>query len=249
MPRATKSKRVAAQKSKCTTPNEIMFGNCVCVYSTCRDCTELMHVIRADDHVHPCCESKPTKAESLGAGWLTCVLNGDEQSAALTEQEIEKLDSREPELKRAALLYCSWGWPVFPLKAGSKEPHTKNGFHDATSNPTRIAKWWDRHPDDNIGLPTGIAFDVLDVDPDKGGAMSFDKLLCEKRIPECHGVVVTSSGGMHLYLKPTGKGNKAGFMAGLDYRGKGGYVVAPPSTLGQRGRAWSWLTVPSPIIK
>ena len=55
---------------------------------------------------------------------------------------------------------------------------------------------------------------------------------------------------MHFYLLPTGKGNRVKFAyPGLDYRGKGGYVCAPPSTLGDRRRSWSWLTMPSPAIR
>ena len=74
----------------------------------------------------------------------------------------------EPKLKAAALAYASWGWPVFPLKPGQKVPATKNGFKDATTDKDRLARWWDRNPHSNIGLPTGHAFDVVDVDAPKG---------------------------------------------------------------------------------
>jgi len=228
-------------------PN-VLFDNLVRVYSTCRDCGEKMQVIRADLYVHPCCTPKPTYVETLVTGWLSAVEAGDDESAALTEAEIDKLDAEPPDFLSAALQYISWGWPVFPLTPKTKEPATRNGFLDASTKENWIRKWWKRNPHFNIGLPTGHAFDALDVDVDKGGVKSFMELLEAKRIPETHAVVVTSSGGMHLYLKPTGKGNRQAFMPGLDYRGKGGYVVAPPSTLGPRGRAWSWMTVPSPDI-
>lgn len=47
-------------------------------------------------------------------------------------------------------------------------------------------------------------------------------------------------GGMHLYIDPTGGKNWAGKLEGVDYRGMGGYVVAPPSTTPQG--TYDWLT-------
>ena len=230
-------------------PN-VLFDNLVRVYSTCRDCGQLMQVIRADCPVHPCCEPKPTLLESLATGWLSCVTAGDEESAKLTEAEIERIVNEPIDFKAVALEYVSWGWPVFPLRAKTKEPATKHGFKDATTDSERVAKWWDRYPDHNIGLPTGHAFDVFDIDPAAGGIPPFMRLLEAQRIPNTHGIVVTANGGMHFYMLPIGRGNKAGFSwPGLDYRGKGGYVVAPPSTLGPRGRGWHWMTVPSPAIR
>jgi len=228
----------------------LLFDHKVCVYSTCRDCGGLLHVIRAEDSVHPMCTPRPTILESLATGWLSCVAAGDQEAADLTEAEIERIVNEPIDFKAVALEYVSWGWPVFPLKPNMKEPATLQGFKNATTNPDRIARWWDRHPTCNIGLPTGQAFDVFDIDVDKGGVPSFLKLLDAQRIPKTHGIVVTASGGMHFYLLPTGKGNRVKFAyPGLDYRGKGGYVCAPPSTLGDRRRSWSWLTMPSPAIR
>jgi hypothetical protein len=229
----------------------VIFDGKLTVYSTCRDCADKMQVVYPTEYVHPCCTPQPTVSESLAAGWLTCVEAGDDEAAALTQKEIDERDNRPPDLKAAALEYVSYGWPVFPLRPGTKEPATKNGLNDATTKVKWVEKWWDRNPQFNIGLVTGHAFDALDVDPDAGGVTSFSELLeqpwFQKRM--AHAVVVTASGGLHLYFEATGKGNRAGFAPGLDYRGKGGYVVAPPSTLGERGRSWSWLCVPSPVLK
>lgn len=225
----------------------IIFDGKVKVLSTCRDCHELMQVVYPSEYVHPCCTPQPSVMESLTTGWLTCIEAGDEESAKLTEQEMAERDARPPNLPMAAIAYARWGWPVFPLQPGTKEPATKNGFLDATTKVSWVKKWWERNPQYNIGLRTGINFDVFDVDPDHGGIPSFMEVI--HKTPDAHGVVVTASGGIHLYLKATGKGNRSGWLPGLDYRGKGGYVVAPPSTLGERHRSWSWLCVPSPEIK
>lgn len=224
-------------------------------YSTCAGCAQLLQVTDNQNH-HPTCTPKLTKAEQLAQQWLTAAENGDNELADQLQQQIDQLDSRPPRLLQAALLYASWGWPVFPLRTNTKTPATKHGFKDATTDTQRIKAWWTRHPDHNIGLPTGINFDVIDIDvPD--GPRSMQKIIESQNsikerggaIPDFHGIVATSSGGSHYYIKPTGGGNKAGMLPGIDVRGAGGYVVAPPSTLGQRGRAWSWAIKPSPLIK
>src|SRR5258708_38443309 len=63
-----------------------------------------------------------------------------------------------------ALDYALRGWPVFPVQPRSKIPATLHGCKDATCDAERIALWWQHHPDCNIGIATGIAFDVLDLD-------------------------------------------------------------------------------------
>lgn len=220
------------------------------IYTTCRDCGGQLHTTDGDT-VHPSCTPKPTKVERLAQNYLAAVLRGDEFTADAHEYDIEQHDNQPPRLLHAALRYASWGWPVFPLQPRAKRPATKHGFKDATADPDQIRAWW-AAADYNIGLPTGIAFDVIDIDPPQG-ALSYAQLLAEEDqrtgrgwIPDVHGQVATSSGGLHLYIPPTGDGNGAGIIPGIDYRGAGGYVVAPPSTLGERGRAWSWITTPSP---
>ena len=68
-----------------------------------------------------------------------------------------------------ALAYAARGWPVFPCKPGRKEPNTARGFLDATTDAAAIRGWWQRHPDDNVAIATGLpAVDVLDVDVKPG---------------------------------------------------------------------------------
>jgi hypothetical protein len=225
------------------------------IHSTCRECGGSLLVTNPDDTVHPLCTPKPTQAERLAEHWLEAVESGDTALETQLQEQIDKLDRRPPRLHDAALAYAGWGWPVFPLKPRDKRPATRNGFKDATTDIDRINAWWSRHPDSNIGLPTGRAFDVVDIDVPQG-PVSLTRLLAQVdpitgrgAIPDCHGQVATASGGLHLYVKPTGEGNTAGIFPGIDHRGRGGYVVAPPSTLGERGRSWSWTFAPSPAIK
>src|SRR5262245_44947627 len=61
-----------------------------------------------------------------------------------------------------ALRLASLGYSVFPCNV-DKEPYTKNGVHDATTNADQITKWWTDHPENNIGLSNG-GLVVIDVD-------------------------------------------------------------------------------------
>jgi hypothetical protein len=106
-------------------------------------------------------------------------------------------------------------------------PH---GVKDASCDPAVVAAWWRRFPQANIGLATGHRFDALDIDgPEGAGAL--------RAVAARHGVVLpsgplvrTGSGGWHLYLAPTGLGNPTPRgLTQVDWRGRGGYVVAPPS--------------------
>lgn len=148
------------------------------------------------------------------------------------------------DLLDAALVYAGRGWPVIPLHGWSlqgctcgrrdrcpspaKHPHTTNGLKDASTDPKQIREWWSKWPDANVGLVTGVAFDVLDVDGPEGLA-SFERLTAENGSPLGGIVVETGSGGRHYLFEPQGAGNRAGMVPGLDWRGEGGYIVAPPS--------------------
>lgn len=226
-------------------------------YSTCRGCGQVMLVVDCDT-VHPNCAPRPRRVESLAVGWLTATLARDHQSARLTGDEIDQIDRRAPNLRAAALAYAQWGWPVFPLAPRSKIPAISkakggNGVKDANTDPGRIDRWWSKHPDHNIGLATGFMFDVLDIDPRHGGATEYVEMVNDEALHVvCHGISTTAAGGMHLLIEPVRKrGNLTDFedMNGIDLRQIGGYIVAPPSTLGQRGRSWSWQSVPSPKVK
>jgi hypothetical protein len=109
---------------------------------------------------------------------------------------------------------------------GSLVPH---GVKDATCNRARILAWWTQRPQANIGLATGHLFDVLDVDGPEG-ARAIQELATEHGLESCGPLVRTGGGGWHYYLAPTGLGNAhPRDLKHVDWRGRGGYVVAPPS--------------------
>lgn len=93
-------------------------------------------------------------------------------------------------------------------------------------------------PAANIGRRTGEVADVCDIDS-PAGLTALRQLL---DITITTGPIVrTGSGGWHLYYQPTGLGNRVGVLPGVDWRGRHGYVVVPPSrhTTGNHYR-WTW---------
>lgn len=139
---------------------------------------------------------------------------------------------------RRALEYASQGWPVFPCRPGSKEPATRHGFRDATTDADRIRSWWRRQPAANLAIATGWPGpDVLDVDQhgDAGNGFTALRQLKGQGLLDTVGTVIaTPGGGLHAYF--TGSGQPSGRLPRqhLDFRARGGYVLAPPSQVGGR---------------
>jgi hypothetical protein len=153
---------------------------------------------------------------------------------------------------QAALGYAREGIKVFPLcwpdKNGNcscgknhagrdvgKVPLTNHGLNDGTAEEITIRNWWTQNPNANIGLVCGRGSGVfvVDVDAKAGGIESlaaleskYEKLDTRK--------ILTGGGGFHFYFKyPNAveirnKPNIGGY-SGIETRGAGGYVVAPPS--------------------
>jgi hypothetical protein len=139
----------------------------------------------------------------------------------------------------AALGYARRGIRIIPITPRSKIPLIDAWPTQATSDETTIRAWWKQWPAAGIGIATGKAgrrqFFVLDID-DKNGKNGSDTLA---ELETQHGklpdtvTVLTGTGGRHLYFTTTVEiRNDAGkrLGEGLDIRGEGGYVVAPPST-------------------
>src|SRR5215211_2288387 len=119
---------------------------------------------------------------------------------------------------------------------GSLVPHA---VKDATTNRARILAWWTRHPQANIGLATGYRFDVLDVDG-PAGDQAIRTLAADHGLQSSGPLVRTGGGGWHFYLAPTGLGNvRPQGLQHVDWRGRGGYVVAPPSRHAS-GHPYKW---------
>ena len=144
---------------------------------------------------------------------------------------------------RAASWYVRRGLHVHPLIPGSKKPLLEEWQKRATTNPQTIAEWWKNWPAAGVGIATGSESGVIvvDVDPRHGGGDALEEIEREHgEMPETW-IAHTANGGRHFYFRhPGGRvGNRAGLLPGVDVRGDGGYVVAPPTEL-EGGRRYLW---------
>jgi len=153
-------------------------------------------------------------------------------------------------IAQAAAHYLARGWSVLPLRHGDKRPLIRwETLQQARADAAAVAQWFAQWPDANVGIVTGEISNliVLDVDPKHGGDHSLAEL--ERRFGALPETVEahTGGGGRHLYFTHPGGfvPNRAGLTQGIDLRGDGGYVVAPPS-LHPGGQLYAWTPGLSP---
>jgi hypothetical protein len=126
-----------------------------------------------------------------------------------------------------------------------KHPRLPNGVTGASASVDLVRRWWTWWPSANVGAATGHRFDVWDIDlPDA------DDLLTGYLGDQVGAwpMTRTGSGGTHVFVAPTGQGNRGKFLPDCDWRGRGGYVVLPPSGHAT-GQTYRWLTPATDIIR
>ncbi|HKJ07721.1 MAG TPA: bifunctional DNA primase/polymerase [Gammaproteobacteria bacterium] len=149
-----------------------------------------------------------------------------------------------PSTEQAALAYRARGWSVIPIRRADKRPALPwQLYQEQPAGEDEIRGWFRRWPDANVAIVTGrlSGLVVLDVDPGHGGEESLRALVTEHgRLPATV-QARTGGGGRHLYFRHPGGTvhNKVGLAPGIDLRGDGGLVVAPPS-VHRSGRRYRW---------
>lgn len=164
-----------------------------------------------------------------------------------------------PSMLPAALWWARHGIPIFPAwwptegrcacpqggncHSPGKHPLTANGLHDASNDESVIREWWTRWPHANIAVPTGTHFDVVDID---GAHQAWGEFTKQHGTPQHVGIAISGrpSGGLHLFCTPGGQktvpSGKRNLPTGVEIKGAGGYVIAPPS-LHVSGRTYTWV--------
>ncbi|MFZ5538605.1 MAG: bifunctional DNA primase/polymerase [Pseudomonadota bacterium] len=150
----------------------------------------------------------------------------------------------------AALAYAARGWSPIPIEPRGKRPLVPwLEFQQRIADAAEIAAWFARWPDANVGIVTGrvSGIVVVDVDAQHGGLDSL------RELQRAHGALpltveaITGGGGRHLYfaLADLPLHNRVGIRPGIDLRGEGGCVVAPPS-VHPSGRRYAWVDARAP---
>ena len=126
---------------------------------------------------------------------------------------------------------------------------SENGLSNASTDSKLIRLWWKKWPKANVAIVLGKASGnnfVIDVDikPDKGKHGDESLLKWEAQHGDFPNTVhaVTGSGGLHYWFHFDDVDqykNKVDAINGIDIRGDGAYVVAPPSVY-EDGRVYRW---------
>ena len=164
-----------------------------------------------------------------------------------------------------ALGYIRRNWAVLPIHqptrngcscshddcgSPAKHPKVAGGLTNATTDRNVVAEWWRRWPAANVGIRTGreSGLVVIDIDPAHGGANALADL--EATNGAVGGWrVSTGSGGQHRWFAHPGRmvRNSAGSIGtGIDVRGDGGYIIAPPSRHISGGE-YRWVDARGPL--
>jgi hypothetical protein len=142
------------------------------------------------------------------------------------------------------LTYVTKGWHVFPVPPGQKKSYKSAKFSEgrqwgATTNAEELRRDFERWPDANVGIVTGPKSNIFIVECDTPEGHDVDGIASLEMIVARYGALPNTlmaespSGSLHHYFNyPDGTRimNSASKIApGIDVRGDGGMVVAPPS--------------------
>jgi RecA-family ATPase len=156
-----------------------------------------------------------------------------------------------PSNKEVALELAGLGIRIFPCNS-EKHPIVKAWEEVATCDLQSVDGWGQSSVP---AIPPGVqGLVVIDCDRKAGGAdgVAAFHALCRDKGIDLHSAfaVDTPSSGRHYYFTTAiGYGNSHSFPAGIDVRGRGGFVIAPGSTLpdgrGYRIVSGTWATIPA----
>jgi bifunctional DNA primase/polymerase-like protein len=144
-----------------------------------------------------------------------------------------------------AVAYASHGWAVFPVPPGTKRSYKSAEHSDGrawgmTREAAEIRADFTRWPDAGIGIPTGAVNGIIVVEIDTVAGHGIDGSNSLAQLETKHGALpdtlqaISPSGSVHRYFKHPGAGIKiissaSELGAGIDVRGDGGMVIAPPT--------------------
>ena len=129
----------------------------------------------------------------------------------------------------SALAYLSHGLSVIPTRKDKKPSLSWKPYQDAPPAIETVREWWTKYPAAGIGIITGrVSGGLWVLDCDSDAALEWFK----HNAPDTPRMCKTRR-GMHAYYRtPPGaviRNSSSVVAPGVDVRGEGGYVIAPPS--------------------
>lgn len=156
----------------------------------------------------------------------------------------------------AALDYAELGWSVFPAPSnGSKKSYKSAAYSNGanwgkTTDTQEILTDFRRWPNANVGIATGpqSGIFVVDIDTKEGhgidGKSEFAQLEAQYETVRPTRMAQSPTGSIHLYFQyPSNiviRNSTSKIAEGVDVRGEGGIVIAPPSVRPGKG-IYEWL--------
>ncbi len=142
------------------------------------------------------------------------------------------------DMRIPAISYAAAGWPIFRCRTGAKVPATRRGFKDATTDVDLVHHMFTGHRRANIATPTGVRYDVLDLDVKPPSDRHPGAVDARTLIPRLQrggwldgaaGLAETRNGGLHIYYPTSAHPSGSIAHLGVDFKARGGYVLLPPS--------------------
>jgi hypothetical protein len=168
-------------------------------------------------------------------------------------------DLRHDERRAYALDYTARGWRVFPAPPGTKKSYKKGEDHGGrrwgnTIDPAEVANDWARWPHANVGIACGPESGLFVIEADTIEGHGVDGLASLASLAQAHGGLpetieaLSPSGSRHLYFRwPDGldiRNSEGRIAPGVDVRGAGGMVIAPPSVKPGKQLPYRWEKAP-----
>lgn len=150
------------------------------------------------------------------------------------------------EFGEAAVRYAKLGMAVLPLEPGKKKPIFLEWQNTPKSDVAMITRWWTQNPNANVGILTGSISQVFvfDVDGKNGGIPTYESLIHKHgQFPDTwQDVTGRGDGSTHFYFRYPNFQVRShlGLFQGIDIKGEGGQVVAPPSIHPDTGKRYFW---------
>jgi hypothetical protein len=162
-------------------------------------------------------------------------------------------------LKHAIVYATQMNWSVFPVPIGTKKSHKKAEYcggerWGATRNIAEITDDFTKWADANIGIPCGRMNGIFVLEIDTAAGHGTDGFASLAQLEAQFGTLpetlqaISPSGSVHYYFNyPPDmeiRNSTSVIGEGIDIRGEGGMVLAPPSVKPEKG-IYRWKRIAS----